>query len=181
MGAGGTALTACSRVASSLTGASKSAILPALRQDAKTAAQIQNLIDYYVEYCARLGMTNIAIASGGIGPGMRAGKLFFGGSPVPSSLANLPIENIANYSAGFPHDDEAPVWWHFLDPTTLRKLVKGLAGKSLPQCTPGQYYSYSNFAWGLMGEAAVAVAKESGDPIRHYIKRAYTGYLKWSQ
>jgi CubicO group peptidase (beta-lactamase class C family) len=82
--------------------------------------------------------------------------------PLPSGILNIPIEAIVSYSSGFPTDDVSPVWWvNFIDPTSLNDLIQTLKGQPLPQCAAGKVYSYSNFAWGLLGLAAV------GARIRH--------------
>lgn len=86
---------------------------------------------------------------------------------LPKGIAEIKIDNVANYSSGFPTDDEGPDWWgEWLEKNdggslSLRDLEKGLHGKQLPQCVPGKFYSYSNFAWGLMGLASIGV--ERGD------------------
>ena len=86
---------------------------------------------------------------------------------LPDGIANLRIENIANYSSGFPTDNKPPIWWERLAandrPLSPRDLVSGLRGKQLPQCAPGQFYSYSNFAWGLMGLATIGIEGEDRD------------------
>ncbi len=93
---------------------------------------------------------------------------------LPDGIKTLKLEDTANYSAGFPTDDEPPNWWVKLveqgdsGPLTLRDLVRNLRGKPLPQCAPGKYYSYSNFAWGLLGLAAIGIKNESADTFERW-------------
>jgi CubicO group peptidase (beta-lactamase class C family) len=75
---------------------------------------------------------------------------------LPSGIKDMSVDSIVSYSAGFPTDDEPPIWYDdFINANGLRNLIKTLAGKNLPQCAGGKAYSYSNFAWGLLGLAAV--------------------------
>jgi beta-lactamase class C len=79
---------------------------------------------------------------------------------LPSGILDMSIDSIVSYSSGFPTDDVPPIWTGngFVDQRSLDGLTKSLSGKSLPQCASGKFYSYSNFAWGLLGLAAVGVS-----------------------
>jgi len=88
--------------------------------------------------------------------------------PLPSGIAQLPIVAIVNYSSGFPTDDVTPIWWSAMHPVDLDALVGGLSGKVLPQCAPGRFYSYSNFAWGLFGLATLGVNNPRNPPLRQW-------------
>jgi CubicO group peptidase (beta-lactamase class C family) len=89
---------------------------------------------------------------------------------LPQRVANLPIQAIVNYSSGFPSDAEPPVWYaHSIDATTLPGLIRTMSGKALPQCVPGTAYSYSNFAWGLLGLAALRASDLKADLVEEWM------------
>jgi hypothetical protein len=111
-------------------------------------------------------------------------------TPLPPGVSNLTMQTIANYSSGFPTDDVAPIWWSAMHPNDLDALIGGMAGKVLPQCEPGRFYSYSNFAWGLFGLAAVGVANVTTQAYRQWYAamadlRAHVGLsprtVPWSE
>ncbi len=88
---------------------------------------------------------------------------------LPRHLANLPIVDLANYSPGFPTDDFGGAWWNYLGADQLITLLDNLAdATSLPQCSPGTLYSYSNFGWGLLGLAALRVRSLRDDVTRQW-------------
>ncbi len=78
---------------------------------------------------------------------------------LPERLAAVPVRALANYGSGFPTDNHPPIWWRgTLDVASLPALVASLrAHPDLPPCAPEAAYSYSNFAFGLLGLAALGL------------------------
>lgn len=82
---------------------------------------------------------------------------------LPPGLATLPLLNLANYSPGFPTDNNG-TWVPHEALQTLPNLLEYLSTASdLPQNPTGTCYSYSNFGWALLALAALGVPNESGD------------------
>lgn len=79
--------------------------------------------------------------------------------PIGKRLAATPIRDLANYNSGFPEDNQTPIWYKdTIDKSSLANLLRSLAEHpQLPPCDPGTVHSYSNFAFGLLGLAAIGV------------------------
>lgn len=97
---------------------------------------------------------------------------YIGRGLLPARIARVPIWDLATYSPGVPGDSLTPIWWEgLLNLTTLEGLVASLkANPWLPHCTPGQHYSYSNFAWGLLGLAGIELNNIHDRPLQKWYR-----------
>ena len=90
------------------------------------------------------------------------GEFITAGS-LPQSLSSLPILDLANYSPGFPTDNQGG-WWPRGAAQSLPALIDYLSKSSgIPQYTPGTCYTYSNFGWSLLAMASLGVSSKTED------------------
>ena len=119
-----------------------------------TLFEIASITKVFTSLLVYIGNSTIDFYGGTLGQ-------FFTALSPTAPVAKIPILDLANYSPGLPQDNHGG-FWPARTMDNLSNLLTWLDNYQ-PPASPGQYYSYSNLGWSLIGMAACSISSEQDD------------------